>query len=134
METRDEQAQTDIAMDYFDRERSMAKTDSRGRSGSGALNSKPRITEGSSKPPRQPSQQLQSSEGAKKSRQSVGSKDGQPASDQQLPNLLTNSRGSLQAQRKSHLDQLPAQAATATEDNKKNGSNKSKDNLGEIPE
>ena len=75
VETKDEQAQTDIAMDYFDRERSLAKTDSRGRSGSGVLNSKPRNTEGSQKPPRQPSQQLQPSEGNKKSRQSAGSKD-----------------------------------------------------------
>lgn len=53
------EAQTDIGMEYFDRERerTMQKTDSRGSNGSGGQSSKARVGGGGTiaKPPRQPS-------------------------------------------------------------------------------
>ena len=55
-------------MDYFDRERSLPRA--RNGNGSGGLTSKAKLSDGSQKPPRQPSVQ-QPSEGSKKSNKSI---------------------------------------------------------------
>lgn len=116
--TEQAQTQTDIAMDYFDRERSMPKAESRASTGS-----KTRVGGGGTiaKPPRQPSKQgsqsrqslneplnvagagqQQPSEGSRRSKKSAHS--GDQNAEQPLPNLLTNSRGNIQASRKSLME------------------------------
>lgn len=137
--TAEAQAQTDIGMDYFDRERTMPKAESRGSNGSGGQSSKARVGGGGTiaKPPRQPSKhgssskanladplnitgasQQQPSEGPRRSKHSASSQqNGEP----QLPNLLKNSRSNVQASRKSLMEQASQQQSEARE-SKKSGS------------